>query len=122
MADIYTVLITKGDCTGSAEIEARSLNCIISEGLSPGGSGGLNDNLDLEFLANRSGIESLQIFNRHGRIVFEQDNYVNEWFGQTDEGDELPTGTYFYVINFSTEDSQYGNQKTGWIYINRDSN
>lgn len=122
MADIYTVIITKGDCTGSAEIEARSLNCIISEGLSPGGSGGLNDNLDLEFLANRSGIESLQIFNRHGRIVFEQNNYVNEWFGQTDEGDELPTGTYFYVINFSTEDSQYGNQKTGWIYINRDSN
>ncbi len=122
MAELYSVTITKGDCTGTAEVEVSALNCIISEGLSPGGSGGMNDNLDLEFLASRSGIESFQVFNRHGRIVYELDNYVNEWFGQTDEGDELPTGTYFYVINFSSEDTQYGNQKTGWIYINRDSN
>ncbi len=122
LADVYTVLITKGDCTGSAEVEAKSLNCIISEGLSPGGSAGFNDNLDLEFLANRSGIESLQVFSRYGRIVYEQNNYVNEWFGQSDEGDELPSGTYFYVINFTAEDAQYGTQKTGWIYINRNSN
>ncbi|WP_208022845.1 T9SS type B sorting domain-containing protein, partial [Flavobacterium jejuense] len=34
--------------------------------------------------------------------------------GQTNNGDELPDGTYYYVIEFADMDS-----KTGWIYINR---
>ncbi len=122
MPDIYSVVISKGECSGTAEVEVMALNCVISQGLSPDGSPGFNDRLDLTFLANRSGIENLQVFNRHGRVVYQQNNYVNQWAGQTDEGDILPTGTYFYVINFSTEDSVFGNQKTGWIYINRASN
>jgi gliding motility-associated-like protein len=122
MPDIYSVVISKGECSGTAEVEVMALNCVISQGLSPDGSPGFNDRLDLTFLANRSGIENLQVFNRHGRVVYQQNNYVNQWAGQSDEGDILPTGTYFYVINFSTEDSVFGNQKTGWIYINRASN
>jgi hypothetical protein len=122
ISDIYSVVITKGECTGTAEVEVRALNCVISQGLSPDGSPGFNDNLDLTFLANRTGIENLQVFNRHGRIVYQQNNYVNQWVGQSDEGDLLPTGTYFYLINFSAEDAVFGNQKTGWIYINRASN
>jgi len=122
ISDIYSVVITKGECTGTAEVEVLALNCVISQGLSPDGSPGFNDNLDLTFLANRTGIENLQVFNRHGRIVYQQNNYVNQWVGQSDEGDLLPTGTYFYLINFSAEDAIFGNQKTGWIYINRASN
>jgi len=32
--------------------------------------------------------------------TFEAINYVNEWQGQDKNGNELPTGTYFYVIDF----------------------
>lgn len=122
LSEIYSVIITKGECVGTAEVEVTALNCIISEGLSPDGTAGFNDNLDLTFLANRTGIENLQVFNRHGRVVYQLNNYVNQWAGQSDDGENLPTGTYFYVINFSGEDPVYGTQKTGWIYINRASN
>ncbi len=95
-------------------------NCIISEGLSPSGSPGFNDTLDLRFLSDRSGITNLQIYNRLGTLVFEQDSYTNEWRGQTDAGDDLPTGTYFYVISLEREDPTYGTQATGWIYLNQE--
>jgi gliding motility-associated-like protein len=122
LSEVYSVVITKGACTGTEEVEVTALNCTISEGLSPDGSPGFNDNLDLTFLSNRTGIENLQVFNRHGRVVYELNNYVNQWVGQSDNGDKLPTGTYFYVINFSGEDPIFGTQKTGWIYLNRASN
>ena len=121
----YTVIITKGECTGtdSLDIDLYDVeNCIITQGISPNGSIGLNDELDLEFLSDRTGISKLQIFNRFGTLVYEKDNYINEWMGQTDDGDELPTGTYYYVLDLLGEDSVYGSQPTGWIYLNRDAN
>jgi hypothetical protein len=36
---------------------------------------------------------SLVIFNRQGRIVYESDDYQNDW-----DGDNLPDGVYFYVL------------------------
>lgn len=121
----YSVIITKGACTGTNEIEVSTYdvgNCIISQGISPGGTPGFNDSLDLEFLVDRVGISKLQIFNRYGTVVYERNNYVNEWVGQTTDGDELPTGTYFYVLDLLGVDDVYGSQPTGWIYLNRDAN
>jgi hypothetical protein len=122
----YTVIITKGDCTGTDDIDIETYdigNCVISQGISPNGSPGFNDELDLEFLSDRAGgILQLQIFNRLGGVVYQQSNYINEWVGQSDDGNELPTGTYFYVIDLASEDPVYGMQATGWIYLNRDSN
>src|SRR5690606_11454914 len=101
---------------------ASNPNCTISNGLSPEGSPGFNDYLDLEFLSIRTGIENLQIFNRLGRLVYEQQNYVNQWEGQSLDGDKLTTDTYYYVINLSGNDPVYGTQTSGWIYINRGIN
>ena len=56
----------------------------------------------------------LSIYNRYGTKVYSKSNYVNEWFGQSDKNDELPDGTYYYVIERDTVDA-----KSGWIYINR---
>jgi len=120
---VYEIQITRGVCTASAQIPIILYevgNCTISQGISPDGSPGLNDTLDLRFLSDRSGIEILQIYNRLGRLVFEQESYTNEWRVQTDlSGELLPTGTYFYVIDFTSEDPEYGRQATGWIYLNR---
>lgn len=123
---IYSVEVTVNGCSSTAEVQVSAFpnnpNCVISQGLSPDGSIGFNDNLDLEFLASRTGIANLKIFNRHGREVYSLNNYVNQWVGQSDNDDELPTGTYFYVISFAGDDPVYGTQKTGWIYVNRESN
>jgi len=121
---IYSVVISVGDCTGTDAVAVTLYDvgrCIIPQGLSPNGDG-LNDCLDLEFLADRSGAFSVEFFNRYGMSVFEQNNYVNEFCGVDSDGNELPTGTYFYVIKFSTADPMYGEVKTGWIYINRENN
>jgi flagellar hook assembly protein FlgD len=54
----------------------------------------------------------LSIFNRNGLKVYSKSNYTNEWIGQSDNGDQLPDGTYYYVIDFNDNLPA----KTGWIY------
>ena len=120
----YSVVMSAGGCSGTDSVDIRLYtigNCVISQGLSPNGDG-FNDTLDLTFLNDRTGIKKLQIFNRLGTLVFEKINYINEWAGQTNGGDDLPTGTYFYVIDLNGNDAVYGNQHTGWIYLNQKAN
>lgn len=120
----YSVIITSAGCTGTDSVDVRLYsvgNCVISQGISPNGDG-YNDTLDLSFLNDRTGIKKLQIYNRLGTKVFEQNNYTNEWAGQTNGGDKLPTGTYFYVIDLNGNDPVYGEQHTGWIYLTLKAN
>ncbi|WP_271855397.1 gliding motility-associated C-terminal domain-containing protein [Patiriisocius marinus] len=122
----YTVVVTNADgCMGEAStvvnLYTNNEFCRISEGISPNGDG-FNDSLDLTFLNNRTGIEKLQIFNRLGKVVYELSNYTNQWSGQTDEGDELPTGTYFYVLILNGDDPVFGQTPTGFVYLNREAN
>lgn len=39
------------------------------------------------------------IFNRWGQIVYRKDKYHNDWDGKNDNGVDLPTGTYYYVVD-----------------------
>lgn len=41
----------------------------------------------------------VQIFNSWGKLVYEKSNYQNDWQGTYKE-DQLPDGTYYYVISF----------------------
>jgi gliding motility-associated-like protein len=122
----YSVVINKGSCTGTDDVNIELYNvsnCVITQGISPDATPGFNDYLDLEFLSDRvGGITNLQIFNRYGTIVFNKNNYVNEWKGQDKNGFKLPTGTYYYVIEFASTDDVYGPQTSGWIYLNRNAN
>src|SRR5690554_3615917 len=120
----YSVTINIGQCTDSAGVDVRIYpigNCVISQGLTPNGDG-FNDTLDLTFLNDRTGIIKFQVFNRYGTLVYDQNNYINQWYGQTNDGKDLPTGTYFYVIDLEGDDPVYGRQATGWIYVNQEAN
>lgn len=104
--------ISNGNCslvlTESATVLVES--CSIPKGISPNGDG-LNDNWDL----SAYNIKKVEIFNRYGTKVYSKSNYENDWFGQSDSGNELPDGTYYFVIDFTDLET-----KTGWIYINRE--
>lgn len=39
------------------------------------------------------------IFDQYGSVIFEADNYMNDWDGSY-KGAKLPNGTYFYYITF----------------------
>ena len=110
---LYEIQVTF-NATGCTNIVGQEIieldNCIIPQGISPDGDG-KNDTFDL----SNFGVQKLEIFNRLGRMVYSKDNYTNEWHGQTDNGDELPVGTYFYTMIYENG----AKQRSSWVYINK---
>jgi len=106
---LYKLRITQNGCTAEEIINVLNTLCSIPKGISPN-----NDNLNDFFDLEGFNVSKLQIFNRYGREVYSKNNYVNEWNGVSNNGQELPDGTYFYVIDFENTTS-----KTGWVYVNR---
>ncbi|MEO1030757.1 MAG: fibronectin type III domain-containing protein [Bacteroidota bacterium] len=99
-------------CTNTISTFVMELpSCIFPQGISPGVSPGQNDTFDLSSFD----VVRLEIFNRNGTLVYSRNNYVDEWIGQTNDGEELPVGTYFYTVVYE------GGSKTrsAWVYINR---
>ncbi|MFC6095146.1 gliding motility-associated C-terminal domain-containing protein [Flavobacterium qiangtangense] len=107
----FTVTVL-GDCETTAEYTINGISCNIPKGISPNGDG-KNDEFDLTGL----NVNEITIFNRYGTKVFSHKNYTKEWRGQADNGNELPDGTYFYVIHRDGIEAT-----TGWVQINRQRN
>jgi len=108
----FTVTVTNTNgCSKTKTITVKSVFCGIQKGISPNDDA-LNDSFNLKLL----NVKHLSIFNRYGVKVYSKANYLDEWHGQTDKGDILPDGTYYYSIEFENEPT-----KTGWIYINKES-
>jgi gliding motility-associated-like protein len=106
-----SVTVTTADgCKRTHEIVLDGVMCGIQKGISVNNDG-LNDNFDL----TGYNVKQLSIFNRYGLKVYSKSAYTNQWLGQSDSGDELPDGTYYYVIDFNNNQKA----KTGWIYINK---
>lgn len=98
-------------CSVTQSFTIEAVYCGIQRGISPNGDN-LNDFFDLQLL----NVKHLSIFNRYGVKVYEKENYTREWVGQTSGGKELPTATYYYVIEFRN-----GESVTGWIYVQREN-
>lgn len=106
---MYELVVTQNGCSSQQNVNVTSTLCTIQKGISANNDG-LNDYFDLEGF----NVSRLQIFNRYGTEVYAKSGYKKEWYGQSDKGNELPDGTYYYVINFDDRKT-----KTGWIYVNR---
>lgn len=116
--DVYIKGVNTEGCTEVVKLHLIRKECAIPQGISPNGDQ-WNQSFDLSYM----NIQNIEIFNRYGRSVFNKESYTNEWFGQTDDGDELPTGTYFYVIKLEEGETFKGKQTvTGWVYVNREVN
>ena len=105
----YQLTIASGGCSETKSTKIYGIFCGIPKGISPNGDN-KNDAFDLTGL----GVKELSIYNRYGTKVYGRTDYTNQWSGQTDNGNELPDATYYYVITINTNDI-----KTGWVYINR---
>jgi gliding motility-associated-like protein len=111
-ATIYIIVKNEQGCEDRGSLYINAGNCTIPRGISPNNDG-FNDRFDLSGFD----VEQLSIFNRYGAEVFNLANYTDQWHGQSDNNNDLPTGTYYYSIQTNT-----GEQKTGWVYINREVN
>lgn len=104
----YSLTITnQNGCFASKAIDVLRTFCEIPNVITPNNDGS-NEELDLSGFD----VKELEIYNRWGRLVFDQTNYTNEWRGQSNKGERLPDGTYFYLIT-------YDNLETinGWIFL-----
>jgi gliding motility-associated-like protein len=97
---LYQVVISllEGcDYTASAEVEVTFDLCELGEIpniFSPGNNDGINDVFRIEGL-NFFSPSSLEVYNRWGTLIFQSDDYRNNWSPRREEAAE---GTYFYIL------------------------
>ncbi len=105
----YELTIEKNSCEISEGITVLSTACEIPKGISPNGDG-LNDYFDLSGFD----VKTIKIYNRYGLEIYSKNGYLNEWYGQANNGNILPDATYFYALLLNS-----GESKTGWVYVTR---
>lgn len=72
----------------------------VPNGITPNGDG-MNDALIFEILEEFPDVykdNEMTIFNRWGDIIYEAKPYLNDWAGTNSSGQELPHGTYYYIL------------------------
>jgi gliding motility-associated-like protein len=92
---------------------------IIPEAMTPDGDG-INDTFVIKGI-EKYPTNSISIFNRWGDLVYQKENYQNDWDGTSMNSltigeDALPTGTYYYL--FDTKTSPV-NVIKGYVFIQR---
>ncbi|WP_298608383.1 gliding motility-associated C-terminal domain-containing protein, partial [uncultured Spirosoma sp.] len=115
-----------GDPTDTNEREATPLTLLptyqaifIPQGFSPNGDG-INDRFVIRGVDGLT--VSLQVYNRWGNLVYQNDDYQNDWDGKPNTGivlssadsNGVPDGTYYYVVNLSD-----GRKFVRYMTINR---
>ncbi|WP_430810188.1 MULTISPECIES: gliding motility-associated C-terminal domain-containing protein [unclassified Carboxylicivirga] len=89
----------------------------LPEGFSPNGDG-INDTFFVPDFTTYRGI-SISIADAWGSLVYQQDDYQNDWNGVANQGrnkgQHVPAGTYYYCINIEGVSETI----TGFVYVAR---
>lgn len=85
-----TAIDACGQTASLALVVEVDCEILIPNVFSPNGDG-QNDRFVIEGIRSRD--NTVRIFNRWGQVVFEANNYRNNWDGQN-----VPDGTYFYEV------------------------
>jgi gliding motility-associated-like protein len=94
----------------SVDIEIKTvvneISKLIPNAISPNGDG-KNDVWKLEFISLLNPFAEIVIVNRWGQTIFESIGYASPWDG-TYENENVPEGTYYYIIKISDEEIYEG--------------
>ena len=91
------------DATIEIDIARRDVVFDVANGITMNNDG-VNDALIFDQLLNNPDAfenNELIIFNRWGDIVYQAAPYNNDWTGVNENGEELPEGTYYYILRLS---------------------
>ncbi|MCQ2250938.1 MAG: gliding motility-associated C-terminal domain-containing protein [Bacteroidales bacterium] len=93
--DSASVSVTYTDISGRDITSIKVRNNVIT----PGVMDGINDGLAIEGLPFEANCE-VQVFSKKGKLVYTNLKYTNTdgFVGRDDDGNDLPAGTYYYVI------------------------
>ncbi|MCB0738045.1 MAG: gliding motility-associated C-terminal domain-containing protein [Bacteroidetes bacterium] len=108
----------------TTEIKIAVDNCEKSEKISPPkffspNGDMINDTWEIPELTRFTENE-LQIYNRWGELIFQKENYANNWDG-TYSGQELPEDTYIWIIELTFRGESETYQGTVTIVRDQDS-
>ena len=121
----YGTLISSNGCESGTrlpvKVDLSVCDIRIPDGFSPNNDG-INDTFEIPNLAILYPNFELEIYNRYGSLVYKGNRNKENWGGTTTEGgiklgnNLLPTGVYFYILNFND-----GTRKAiqGRVYLNR---
>jgi len=110
LSGIYNVLVTNEDnCATPQMISVTYTFCDLPNTITPNNDG-YNDTFDLSDFD----VDLFQVYSRWGRLVYEESNYTNQWYGQNMHGGFLPDSTYYYIFTLKS-----GEEKHGWIFLVR---
>ena len=102
---IYFLTVTNGSCVLTDEVLIKvKENIIVPSGFTPNGDN-TNDIWEIQYISDYPN-NIVKIYDRSGQLVFSTTGYTivdNNWNG-TYKDKELPTGTYFYVIDLRNGD------------------
>ncbi len=116
---VYTVTVKNTYCENRDSVTVfidlclEGLTSPVPQIISPNGDG-INDYWEIEHI-DYFELNSLKIFNRWGTEVYSASPYLNEWHGQSNNGIDLPDGTYYYMINLGNGNAD----QTGYLIIHR---
>ena len=101
----YFLTVTNNTCVLTDEVTIKvKENIIVPSGFTPNNDG-TNDIWEIQYISDYPN-NTVKIYDRSGQLVFNTTGYTivdNNWNG-TFRDKELPTGTYFYVIDLRNGD------------------
>ncbi len=110
---VYLIELVDGCGEGGGFLlEIDVCDTTIPNIFSPNGDG-INDTFDIQGWEGFPG-SRLEVFNRWGTLVYENDNYQSNW-----RGDDLAEGTYFYIYYRKSRNSEPDVTFTGTFNIVR---
>ena len=131
----FKYVYNAGDCTQIVAVTievnndcfvAPACNLLVHNAFSPNNDG-MNETFLIENIdqTNCFPTNSVEIYNRWGVLVFKTKQYdnLNRVFNGKSEGrvtlnesEQLPTGTYYYIIKYTDEKSN-AFEKVGYVYL-----
>jgi len=122
----FLIQTSNGPCSASDTLnlvllDAGDAPCSSKEVFIPEGFSPNNDNAHDRFVIYHTEGKSvrLEVYNRWGNLVYQADNYQNDWDGTANTGpvlmgEKLPESTYYYLITIEGENETRKGYLTLW--------
>jgi gliding motility-associated-like protein len=89
--------VTNGNCPSSSDTMDLVIDpLLIPQIITPNGDND-NDNFEIKAFTCLSGVK-IDVFNRWGDLIYQSDDYKNDFHGLNTHGQKLVDDTYFYVL------------------------
>ena len=112
---VLTVTDALGKCKAFDDVTVFVMKPVKVPNVITVNGDGSNDDWEIENIEGYPNV-IIEIYNRWGNLVWKTEGYPKNWDGTNfRNGQVLPDGTYFYIINLQNQ--VYDEPLTGWVQI-----